>query len=174
MHIRWLRWYWVVRGSKRKHPQRCCRCLVCVEAALPIPPILFVSPSLSRCCHRGDSSIRGCYPVHGYRGDASGRGSTNALQLPPGSPPHAPCSPSVGAVTEPAQLPASAGALLPHPFSPYLCRLPGHRRECLLLSSCVTRPLPARAPACCFAGQPVMQCITKSREVPLAGASDDL
>ena len=157
-----------------KNAHRGCGGRVRAEVAPPIPPILFCSPSLSQCCHRGNSSLPGDYPVHGHRCDASGRGSTNALQLPPGSPPHAPCSPSVGAVTEPAQLPASAGALLPHPFSPYLCRLPGHRRECLLLSSCVTRPLPARAPACCFAGQPVMQCITKSREVPLAGASDDL
>jgi hypothetical protein len=135
--------------QKKKPTALCCGSLVGEEAALPIPPILFVSPSLSRCCHRGDSSIRGCYPVHGHRGDASGRGSTDALQLPPGSPPHAPCSPPVGAVTEPAQLPATAGALLPHPFSPYLCRLPGHRRECLLLSSCVTRPL-GRVPLLAF------------------------
>ena len=62
-------------------------------------PDSVVDHHLSLAGWPGDSSRHGCYPLCGHRGDASERGSTNALQLPPGSPPHAPCSPSVGAVT---------------------------------------------------------------------------
>ena len=62
-------------------------------------PDSVVDHHLSLAAGPGDSSRPGRYPDCGHRGDASERGSTNALRLPPGSPPHAPCSPSVGAVT---------------------------------------------------------------------------
>lgn len=69
-----------------------------------------------------------------------------------------------------AGITADAGALLPHPFTPYLspraiggsalcCRLASHKRYRL------------RAPAYCFAGQPSALRRTRSREVPLESRS---
>lgn len=83
------------------------------------------------------------------------------------SPPHAPCSPSAGAVAWPP-------ALLPTPlvsytnrFSPYLSLLQaiGGNACCCRLTSRAGHP--ARAPACDFAGRPSTQGWTRSREVPL-------
>jgi hypothetical protein len=71
--------------------------------------------------------------------------------LPPMSPPHAPCSPSAGAVAwPPTSLPTPVRSY--RTLSPLTCALAGHRRVCSLLPSCVTQALPPGGPHLRFRG----------------------
>lgn len=76
---------------------RCIPPLACVQVT--VPPILFWRRHLSlRLWAQAAPSLVGVTHLRRRGGDASERGSANALRLPPCGPPHAPCSPSAGAV----------------------------------------------------------------------------
>src|SRR5215211_3356785 len=62
------------------------------------PDSVLSPPSLSAPQAQAAPGLAGITRHRRRGGDASERGSANALRLPPGSPPHAPCSPSASAV----------------------------------------------------------------------------
>lgn len=90
---------------------------------MTVPPILFCCRHLSLRQSGGRSWFPGRYPARRRGCDASERGGTSvgSPPLPPISPPHAPCSPSAGAVAwPPTSLPTPVRSYQ-HRFSPYLC-----------------------------------------------------
>jgi hypothetical protein len=84
--------------------------------------------------------------------------------LPPMSPPHAPCSPSIGAVAWPPTLLSTPVDLLRHPFTPYRVAPAGLLSVAGLRHTGVDPPC---APTCCFVGQSSTSRWARSREVPL-------
>ena len=101
-------------------------------------------------------------------GDASERGGANALRLPHDKPAPRTLLPIGQRSRLAADIAADAGALLPHPFTPYregwgrgnsewmsipyaLSPSPVWR-DCSLLPACVALPLPASRPRLLFRG----------------------
>lgn len=121
---------------------------------------------------RAPFSLRGVTPPHQLRCDANERRDPNALPLslavarPTHLAPHGSArSPSHG-----HRWPCWCA--LTTPFQPSPVPRSGHRRVCLLLSTCVNRRLPGGRPCLLFHRVTCPLARSKSREVPLACASD--
>lgn len=132
-------------------------------------PDSVASRHLSLCTAEAAPGLPGVTRLHRCSGGANERGGTDASRLPPGSPSHAPCSPSASAVTWPPPSLTTPGRSY-RPLSPLTCARLRHRRDCSLLSSCVTCRLRHRCPRLRFRGVAFRCCQrARSREVPLAG-----
>ena len=124
-----------------------------------VPPILSCAAIYLRADARAAPGLAGATRPRRRGCDASERGGTNvetARAAPYShtiSPPHAPCSPSAGAVAwPPTSLPAPVRSY--RTLSPLTCAawaIGGFACCCRLASR---RRCHRRAPACCFAGQP--------------------
>jgi hypothetical protein len=116
-------------------------------AQVTVPPILLYAAISLSARGGGRSWIPGRYPARRHGGDASERGGTNVRSppLPPMSPPHAPCSPSAGAVAWPPTLLPTPVGLLRHPFTPHRVAPAGLLSVAVLRHGGVTAVVPPLA-----------------------------